>query len=357
MQFGKRWSGTYGWRSHLLIRNLLPRFQQRSQQTRGLFEFRVRLLTVAKYDLLRNIVVQIRKTAAQKPPCPAVQAQRQLRHRVIGPVHRAHPPGNVVSGQASPCLPDAVDRTTVKKGYELQRRGSCRRVLHVLLVRVRHNLSTVLIVRNTAIFEKFPLAAALLLALSLHAAEPADAQRSAMFKQAEAARRQSRPLPGGSFFTTEWLDTRQPAAAEAAPAGCDPLPEAELQSLIAAAAREHGVNPALIRAIIRRESAAVPCAVSPKGAQGLMQLMPSVQSRFGVTEPFDPAANVMAGTRYLKELLDRYKGNVSLVLAAYNAGPQRVDDAGGKVPDIAETKAYVAAVLAELERSGDPGRI
>jgi soluble lytic murein transglycosylase-like protein len=97
---------------------------------------------------------------------------------------------------------------------------------------------------------------------------------------------------------------------------------------------------------MKRESAFYPCALSDKGAIGLMQLLPEVAQQFGA-DPLDPKQNIHAGTQYLKQLLTRYKGDLKLTLAAYNAGPQRVD-ADKKVPDIPETTAYVDAILKDL---------
>jgi soluble lytic murein transglycosylase-like protein len=99
--------------------------------------------------------------------------------------------------------------------------------------------------------------------------------------------------------------------------------------------------------MVQRESGAKPCAVSPKGAQGLMQLMPGTQIDLGVENPFDPESNINGGVRYFKQMLDRYGGNVALALAAYNAGPQRVVP-GGKIPDIPETQTYVMSILGQL---------
>ena len=114
--------------------------------------------------------------------------------------------------------------------------------------------------------------------------------------------------------------------------------------MIDRAAQKEGVDPALVREIARQESAFRPCAVSPKGAEGLMQLMPATQMQFDVTDPFDPGQSLDAGTKLLKQLLDRYHGDLSMALGAYNAGPTRVDKAGG-VPEIPETKNYVLSIL------------
>ena len=110
------------------------------------------------------------------------------------------------------------------------------------------------------------------------------------------------------------------------------------------AARKQSVDPALVREVARQESGFRPCAVSPKGAEGLMQLMPATQLQFDVTDPFDAGQSLQAGTKLLKQLLDRYQGDVPMALSAYNAGAGRVDKAGG-VPEIPETKNYVMSIL------------
>lgn len=121
---------------------------------------------------------------------------------------------------------------------------------------------------------------------------------------------------------------------------------------IASAARAYGVDAALVRAIIHAESDYNPNAVSNKGAQGLMQLMPGTASRFGVMNPFAAADNINGGVQYLSFLSRRFKGDVRLVAAAYNAGEGAVDRYGG-VPPYAETQRYVDRVgtLAERYRS------
>jgi soluble lytic murein transglycosylase-like protein len=112
---------------------------------------------------------------------------------------------------------------------------------------------------------------------------------------------------------------------------------------ISAAASLHSVEVSLIRAIIHAESAYQPDAVSPKGAQGLMQLMPATQDLLQVPNAFDPAANIAGGTRYLAGLLDEFDGDITLATAAYNAGPGAVEKYGG-VPPYDETREYVRRV-------------
>jgi soluble lytic murein transglycosylase-like protein len=113
--------------------------------------------------------------------------------------------------------------------------------------------------------------------------------------------------------------------------------------LIREAARKFKVDATLIRSVMQTESAFNPVAVSRAGALGLMQLMPALAEELGVTDPFDPRENIMAGARHLRQLLDRHDGDVTLALAAYNAGPAAVAKYGA-VPPFRETQNYVERV-------------
>ncbi|MBI3621570.1 MAG: lytic transglycosylase domain-containing protein [Nitrospirae bacterium] len=117
-----------------------------------------------------------------------------------------------------------------------------------------------------------------------------------------------------------------------------------LNRLVAEAARQYEIEAGLIKAVIKAESDFDAYAVSPAGAQGLMQLMPATAELLAVEDPFDPAANILGGVRHLRDLLDRFDGNIPLAVAAYNAGALRVEAAGG-IPAIEETRQYVQRVL------------
>jgi len=125
--------------------------------------------------------------------------------------------------------------------------------------------------------------------------------------------------------------------------------------LIGDTAREQRVQPALVKAVIAAESSFDPGAVSRKGAQGLMQLMPATAKDLGIADPLEPTDNVRGGTRYLRNMLDRY-GDLSRAIAAYNAGPAAVDRYGG-IPPYPETQDYVNRVLTYYRAyHGDFGR-
>jgi hypothetical protein len=124
----------------------------------------------------------------------------------------------------------------------------------------------------------------------------------------------------------------------------EPLSEkTPFQKVIRAAADRYGMDADLIHCVVAVESNFNPKAVSPKNARGLMQLLPQTAEQYGVKDIFDPEQNVNAGTRYLKDLMDKYH-NLTLALAAYNAGPGRVDQYGRRVPPYLETMKYVQRI-------------
>jgi len=163
-------------------------------------------------------------------------------------------------------------------------------------------------------------------------------QLASVAAQREAAKKQAELAGPGPLQMPQMEDPEPP---------CDPIPDATVTPLIEGAAKEEKVQPELLRAVIRRESRLYPCAVSEQGAKGLMQLMPDTISLFGVKDPFDSKQNIEAGAKYLKQMIDRYKGDLAKALGAYNAGPATVDEAKG-VPDIPETRNYVDAILESL---------
>jgi hypothetical protein len=152
------------------------------------------------------------------------------------------------------------------------------------------------------------------------------------------------------FYTVPWpgfSDLLMPNV-QVQTTACDALERTEAESLITAASGKNNISPVLLRSVMKQESGFRPCALSTAGAMGLMQIMPETAADLGLTDPFDPAMNVDAGARYLKQMLDRYHGNTALALAAYNAGPGRTDKANGAIPAIAETIGYVSQILGNI---------
>lgn len=126
-------------------------------------------------------------------------------------------------------------------------------------------------------------------------------------------------------------------------------PQQDLNEVVNQASGRYRLDPDLVNSVIKAESGFNVRAVSPKGAQGLMQLMPTTAAQLGVPNAFDPQANVDGGTRYLRELLERYDFDLVKALAAYNAGPLRVEQFGG-VPPYHETRAYVARIVKDFNK-------
>ena len=137
-----------------------------------------------------------------------------------------------------------------------------------------------------------------------------------------------------------------PVAKPAAPAAIQ-LQQVDLDQLVRDASNRNRLDPDFVNSVIKAESGFHPRAVSPKGAQGLMQLMPGTAALLGVADPFDPKANVDAGTLYLSRLLDQYHDDPIKALAAYNAGAHRVDKYHG-VPPFYETHAYIARIVRDF---------
>jgi len=175
--------------------------------------------------------------------------------------------------------------------------------------------------------------------------------QESLAKQRASVLKQMGATPSGGFFiqpppTSLGAVSFAPAITPSV-ADCDPLPATEIDALIGKAAKREGLEEGLLRNVMKQESGFRPCAVSPKGALGLMQLMPSTAQEFGVKDPFDVTSNVDTGAKFLKQLLTKYDGDLTKALGAYNAGPAKVDAAGG-VPAIPETLDYVRQILSGL---------
>jgi soluble lytic murein transglycosylase-like protein len=148
-------------------------------------------------------------------------------------------------------------------------------------------------------------------------------------------------VPTSEIVSYDHVDTPVPVPAV--------VPAKTIQDHVADASKTTGIDPDFIDSVIRQESGFNPNAVSPKGARGLMQLMPDTADKLGVHNSFDPGENVHGGAAYLRQLLELYHGDAQKALAAYNAGPHRVEQYKG-VPPYRETQAYVARIIREYNR-------
>lgn len=145
------------------------------------------------------------------------------------------------------------------------------------------------------------------------------------------------------------MTTHSSSFARNSSVGFSAQPQVDLNEVVNSASGRYRLDPDLVNSVIKAESGFNVRAVSPKGARGLMQLMPGTASQLGVPNAFDPQANVEGGTKYLRELLERYNFDLVKALAAYNAGPQRVEQFGG-VPPYYETRAYVARIVRDFNK-------
>jgi soluble lytic murein transglycosylase-like protein len=166
-------------------------------------------------------------------------------------------------------------------------------------------------------------------------------------------------VPADQVLRVEWVPDPPPVPAAAqlssahattdrVPAGAEPTPS-ELRQMLSHAGAAHNIDAELLASVVHAESGGHTHAVSRTGARGLMQLMPGTASALGVQDSFAAEQNVEGGTRYLDQMLTRYKDNMALALAAYNAGPGAVDRFHG-VPPFRETRAYVARIIGEFNR-------
>jgi soluble lytic murein transglycosylase-like protein len=154
-----------------------------------------------------------------------------------------------------------------------------------------------------------------------------------------------------SFEADDYVPPKSALPVPVVPAAPKPAP-LDPKALVTAAARKSAIPERLLQSVVKAESAYQPNAMSPKGAIGLMQLMPTTASQYGA-DPTDPAQNVEAGTAYLRDLLIKYKGDVPAALAAYNAGPGAVDKYHG-VPPYPETNAYIRRVITNWQNTPKP---
>lgn len=182
---------------------------------------------------------------------------------------------------------------------------------------------------------------------------PATLRGNALARQTSSVQKQiGRAHRQNSFFISSWFSDAPAASGFApvstvaanAPEDCEPLDATIAEAYIRDSAKREGVSSDLIREVVRKESGFNPCAVSPKGAMGMMQLTAATAASLGVDDPYDPRQNIDGGVRLMKRLLDKYKGRPDLALAAYNAGEGAVDAHQG-VPAFEETQEYVTTIM------------
>ncbi|MEP7353127.1 MAG: lytic transglycosylase domain-containing protein [Acidobacteriota bacterium] len=173
-------------------------------------------------------------------------------------------------------------------------------------------------------------------------------QRESILTQVQGQRVHQQILrPAGRHLASSGGTLTLAAPWRAVAVDCAAIPPAALATHIQQTADEFGISSRLLHAVAETESGFVPCAVSPKGAVGLMQIVPATGQLLGLTDPTDAGQSLRAGAKYLSQLLSRYGGNVGLALGAYNAGPGAVDKYGG-IPPYEETQTYVRKIIGML---------
>src|SRR5512140_2080129 len=190
-----------------------------------------------------------------------------------------------------------------------------------------------------------PIRTGLLVAFAFAAASPAIAQEIYRYVEQDGTIIYTNVPPPGSRHATKVKGSFKPAQRPTAPPAPRAVDTSDYDELIEAAATRYRIPAALVRAVVHAESAFDPTAVSQVGASGLMQLMPDTAERMFVRDIFEPRENIEGGTRYLRVLANLYGGDMVKMIAAYNAGPAAVERAGGGIPAIPETQAYVRKVI------------
>jgi soluble lytic murein transglycosylase-like protein len=173
-------------------------------------------------------------------------------------------------------------------------------------------------------------------------------QRAAIEKQLNAVERQMQAVrPERAVYTAAARPVVEASWAGPANQECQRIPPTEIGNYLEQVAKRESLDPDLLHVVIAQESSFFPCAVSHKGAMGMMQLMPATAADLGVVNPLDAEENIDGGARYLSYLLERFGGDLRLALAAYNAGPTSVENYRG-VPPFPETVNYVSRILRRL---------
>ncbi len=347
-----------------LPRSLFPGLTQRAEQAEHFGEFPVVLFPARFEQELHHVVIEARQFF-RKRAVPGIEIQRavKLDNNGLRPRDGAHSPAAVLPGQFLPGFAHRVNRMLVREGNQLQWAGRKNLLFDIRTETFEHKNSST---RCGGIRGSFKL----FFVFAFFAAQMMNGQTSSVEAQTSAGDRQRQqtidamtksvstqmnairasrkiavrePSPEAFFV----LDPELKPASSSSPA-CDPMSAMAAQSLASKAAAANQISPELVFAVMRQESAFVPCAVSDKGALGLMQLMPDTATQLGVFDPLDAEQNVLGGAKYLKQLFTRYSGDLNKTLGAYNAGPGRVDDYDG-VPPFPETLNYVDSIMNSLQ--------